>query len=47
MGRLRWLRLCSRCIWVAGVATGTAVDMPRLVQEAGRYGLLVDGKPYF
>jgi len=30
----------------SAAAEGATDDMPRLVQEAGRYGLLVDGKPY-
>ena len=35
------LTLLPRIVWGAGDG-----DLPRLVHEAGRYGLLVDGKPY-
>ena len=31
---------------VSAPAAGAGGDLPRLVHEAGRYGLLVDGKPY-
>jgi beta-galactosidase GanA len=50
MGRWRWV-LRAAALALALVLTGGAeadtAELPRLVKEAGRFGLLVDGKPYF
>ena len=34
-------------VFVSAVATGSAQEMPKLVQQDGRASLFVDGKPYF